>query len=765
MKFGKGQVILEILVMSDYNTILTSLPNIDIIHDISVPFSMETNQIQRIKDDIKKALLKLNKITQKPIEEQRQQHSENNTNPLLAALIDIGQYIYEDTLFSSTYDLLLKHQIDIGTVNIVTNIKDDTIPWDLAYNANNGRFFCEDFACGITILDESKYKETPNSFQRKTDVTKDDVFIIYGNDGGAHPDPLMGKRLSYVEEDCEWIAKLARKYFPGTTINLCNQDKRVFLKEWQRYHDVCKIVYMQGHFQEGKLYTPSGPIDDSHIYNKVLQQDDRKMAHGPIIFLNGCTTTPNRSLHKENTSSHLDEFTSCITLSKLFLEGGASACIMTRGIVYEGPASLFAKCFFTYFLKDAHPIGASINLARKDLQRMPAPEWQTSRLLYTLFGDPTQRLCYSESYPLVRPSMSKRLHSMIDVDARDYYETEIVDPWNNFDCVEITLSHLFREKNPTLGNRNFSEAVLDFLDRLGIIHSDIIEIGAGLGHIALNTIQARRERGLGNTLYRIVDISPLLIQAQKENLLGETVAFFNADARTMGFEDNSVSGLILSIGMIADLYSLSVEGETWSPTIIPDNPYFRMYLELIKNSVPQIENDFYLHLGAFDFLKELNRIMKKGSTAVIAEYLYTEKNSITDFGNHQECGIRFDHLKIIAEHFQFETAIYDDLYEVLGLDRNATFLSPDIFTQKNALNFVIPSLSNLWIGGKSLPVLAYTPEMFMLELQKPDYKLSRSEIDKIVSECKPLFHSITSTDFDTLYPDTWNYSFMVLKKV
>ena len=77
-----------------------------------------------------------------------------------------------------------------------------------------------------------------------------------------------------------------------------------------------------------------------------------------------------------------------------------------------------------------------------------------------------------------------------DIDGCSFY-LNLVDPNLTFNNIEITLAHLFRKKMQILGNHNYSDCLYQFLQKRNHIKRDIIEIGCGLGDLALNLLKPK----------------------------------------------------------------------------------------------------------------------------------------------------------------------------------------------------------------------------------------------------------------------------------
>ncbi len=342
------------------------------------------------------------------------------------------------------------------------------------------------------------------------------------------------------------------------------------------------------------------------------------------------------------------------------------------------------------------------------------------------------------------------------VDARNYY-AHLADPERNFNEVEVTLSHIFRDRSAGLNNRNFSEALLRFLDEQDLVTDDIMEIGCGLGDIARNLLVALAHNGRRLPVYSLVDISPALLTVQRSKLHNFPVAFIEADATALPNPDQSV-GFVLSVGMLADLPSILIDPGTPDLASLPndeDRAFARLVFEQHGPKEP-----FYLHVGSGRFLRDVHRILRPGAAALIMEYGATLLNCISDFGDHFECGITFSHLMALAEDIGFDCQLLE-MSQVIGLDPAARFLSIDFFTRLRLMVHRVPTLLKLGREGQLLTTRAYTYSELQQELER---RLGVQQSVEAARTFEPYFFSLYDSRFDTKNPDTWAYKAMLLRK-
>src|SRR5262249_39626289 len=73
--------------------------------------------------------------------------------------------------------------------------------------------------------------------------------------------------------------------------------------------------------------------------------------------------------------------------------------------------------------------------------------------------------------------------------ATRYYRRDI-DPDENFNRIEITLSHLFRQPSRLLGGHTYGSALHAYMMRHDLLRHDIAEIGGGLGDVMRCLLEA-----------------------------------------------------------------------------------------------------------------------------------------------------------------------------------------------------------------------------------------------------------------------------------
>jgi|GEM_PF-1981585 len=291
-----------------------------------------------------------------------------------------------------------------------------------------------------------------------------------------------------------------------------------------------------------------------------------------------------------------------------------------------------------------------------------------------------------------------------------FHRTQLTDPQRQFDQIETTISHMFREPHTALDNRSYGQAFCDWLVASGQLKSPckIVEIGCGLGYFAnaiLDRLQGEYPGIYDGLSYTLFDLSPELQVAQKSNCSrhARITQFVSGNIESYDFRDQRFD-LALSNEVIADL---SVA------TISPDN---------IESGSPQSEaeilaQDFQLqsvpiaqggermaviNFGAIKMLQNLDKFLDDNGHAVVTEYgSHGQSPKAVRFSNHDEYTIDFRQLERVAQQLGFQHN-RRTMGEVIGFDSDCETIRLE--SLRTLCDCLLPHL-----GCEPLLVLAYTP--------------------------------------------------------
>lgn len=299
-----------------------------------------------------------------------------------------------------------------------------------------------------------------------------------------------------------------------------------------------------------------------------------------------------------------------------------------------------------------------------------------------------------------------------EVDVNDHFHRSgLNEPERQFDEVETTISHAFREPHAALGGRSYGEAFCDWLVANGRIKSGcrVIEIGCGLGFFAnalLDTL-ARKYPGIyDGTTYTLFDLSPELQSAQRARCARHAgkLNFILGNIETHQFVGEPFD-LVVSNEVIADLgvATISLESVENGPL---RNEGEALAAEYQLECIPILQGSqrkAVLNVGAIKMLQNLSHCMGEGSAAVITEYGSSGLSpKAVQFENHKEFTVHFGHLVQVAERLGFKTSL-TSMGAAIGFDEKCETIRMESF--RTLSGGILPAL-----GREPIPMLAYTAQ-------------------------------------------------------
>ncbi|MSP61185.1 MAG: methyltransferase domain-containing protein [Myxococcales bacterium] len=211
------------------------------------------------------------------------------------------------------------------------------------------------------------------------------------------------------------------------------------------------------------------------------------------------------------------------------------------------------------------------------------------------------------------------------------YHEKIGDAALQFDEVETTLSHLFREPHPSLGGATFGARLAAALIARGAppTAARVLEVGGGLGFVGRALSHALAPRS-----YVVVDRSPSLARAQRARGLLSVVG----DASHLPVADRAVD-LVISNEMAGDLATLAG-----------------------------------VNSGALELVDECARVLAPGGVAYLSEFGHPTRPPVrSEHLDHDEHSLRFEDLRARAVARGLAAELIP-LPELIGLDRTAPAL-------------------------------------------------------------------------------------------
>jgi len=240
--------------------------------------------------------------------------------------------------------------------------------------------------------------------------------------------------------------------------------------------------------------------------------------------------------------------------------------------------------------------------------------------------------------------------------------TESAEDDGDFDLIETTVAHLFREPNEALNGLTYGRLLMRQLRQLGWFNPKpkvIVEVGGGLGYVARELAKELLPFERQSIRYISLDItSPFLklqIKRAKEGGWGGLGTRANAEA--LPFTDNSVD-LVIDNENMADMTPVKLtrnelltnKGETEQHQEALD--WIRRLRLPIEANPP---DDVIFNLGPIRFVAELWRVLKPGGHAFLTEFgVEAGWPASVKLPGHTEYEVQYSHLRQAVRWLGFQ---------------------------------------------------------------------------------------------------------------
>jgi hypothetical protein len=338
--------------------------------------------------------------------------------------------------------------------------------------------------------------------------------------------------------------------------------------------------------------------------------------------------------------------------------------------------------------------------------------------------------------------------------ATRYYRCGI-DPDENFNRIEITLSHLFRKPSRLLGGQTYGSALHAYMMRHDLLRDNIAEIGGGLGDVMRCLLEADAGRTISRC--KMIDISPQLCERQRialSGIRGVDISIAEGNCERISALLPGFSGLVLCNGVIADLVTHRLDSPCSVDRLMVSDPDIAAFAQKYSAVYP-----YYLPTGTLRFFRGLKACLKPSAVAIVTEYEKTPLNQPSWFENHYEYGIDFNLVVSFAQQVGFRTELLD-VASIIGFDVRTPLLTIDMFTMKDDLVAQVPAIADLTRLPTSFPVAAYSKQTFA-ETVRP--YIGGERLHRLMQDLDPYFQPINAAGFDRKNPATWWYKALLLR--
>jgi len=313
---------------------------------------------------------------------------------------------------------------------------------------------------------------------------------------------------------------------------------------------------------------------------------------------------------------------------------------------------------------------------------------------------------------MVREALSLQGAKEDNREIKRYHQSRIHHPMKQFEEVETTVSHIYREPHILLGGKNYGASFVRALGRKGALREGmhVLEIGGGIGFFGkgvLDEIRAKHPAHYQTIQYTLFELSPALLRSQKKLLQTHQshTYFLEGDIEAYSF-DRLQYDLILSNEMVADLVTVKLQKKDLDrPSGL--SPLKQKAIDLIRTfrlDVSGAPETFVFNLKALELLQTFKRILRPGGKAYIVEYgsryAFPRAEHLKD---HTEYSIHFGFMTEVAKKLNLHPRLVK-LSDFLSFRKNVPVITNTSFFYLNT--YLFPRL-----GYPKLPRAVYTEEM------------------------------------------------------
>ena len=221
---------------------------------------------------------------------------------------------------------------------------------------------------------------------------------------------------------------------------------------------------------------------------------------------------------------------------------------------------------------------------------------------------------------------------------------DITDGARHFDDRETTVAHAFAPPHPALSGMPYGARLHRALEARGMLPDDglTLEIGPGDGELGAAWLARAAETGRPRGEYVRLDISPVLLETQRQRQPGTRDLL--GSATDIPLPDDSVH-LIVCNEVLADLTAAPYDAATGEgdPAVAAG---------LARYGLQALPGRALYNRGAWEAIAEAARVLAPGGSAVFTEFGgRDEEPTETTHLDHPEVSIRFGHLlRVAAAH-------------------------------------------------------------------------------------------------------------------
>lgn len=258
---------------------------------------------------------------------------------------------------------------------------------------------------------------------------------------------------------------------------------------------------------------------------------------------------------------------------------------------------------------------------------------------------------------------------------KTFHQKKLINGVLNFEVHETTCSYILREPNLFLNGESFGQRLFDKIYHTVVRINSVLEIGAGLGHLAKNFIDQYNEVVNEKLNYTILDLSPELIRIQKTNLKNKKVKWIEADALDISKKIKLPQfDVIIANEMLADLPVEAIKNNE-----IPNGNILNPYqIETIKSFGKGLSSDIYVPTGLIKMLKGLKESCHEETQIILSEYFTGHGGgNLIQLHNHQECRLNLNLTAELIRDLGFDVKVIS-MIDYLDFNLNVKPISKEL---------------------------------------------------------------------------------------
>lgn len=254
-----------------------------------------------------------------------------------------------------------------------------------------------------------------------------------------------------------------------------------------------------------------------------------------------------------------------------------------------------------------------------------------------------------------------------------FHQKKLVDGLLNFEMHETTCSYMLRNPNVFLNGDSFGQRLFDKIYQQNKNLNSILEIGAGLGHLAKEFINRSSKVTKKNLDYTIIDLSPELIKNQRKTLKAKKIKWIEGDVLEFSKHIKKATyDVVIANEMLADLPVEILENKQ------KVNNLNNFQVQTIKNFQEDFKGKVFIPKGLLTLLTGIKPYCHSNSKIILSEYFTRHGGgSLLQLHNHQEYKLNLNLTAELIRNEGFDVEVVS-MIDYLDFNLNVKPLSKEL---------------------------------------------------------------------------------------